>query len=162
MDPQRRGYGSYEKQAALARYVYLMVKPYLGLVVRRGTAESALIEIEPAAAWIEGTLYIPGNSARSSIRTSEMLRLTELRDFEAMFGNANAPVPLDYQAEILVPDSVSPHFIRTITFAQAAAADQAQSECAARLAEMPYPPRIDVADDLGVSVANAIDFDALF
>jgi hypothetical protein len=161
LDHQRRGYGGFEKQAALARYVYLIVKPYVGLVARRGTADAALIEIEPAAAWIDGTLYIPGNSARSSVRMSEMLEMTELEDFEAIFGDASAPFPLDYQAEILVPNSVSPHFIRTITFAGDSAANAARSECASRLAEMPYPPRIDASDDLGVSAGNAIDIDAL-
>jgi hypothetical protein len=159
--PERRGFGSHEKQAMLGRYVFLMVKPYVGLTVRRRPVEAALLEIELAAGWIDGTLYVPGNSARSSFRTADVLAMTAIEDFEALFGDAKAPWPLDYQAEVLVPDSVSPHFIRKITFAEPAAVYSVQRECAARLAEMPYPPLFDAAGDLGVSEGTAIDVDAL-
>jgi hypothetical protein len=162
LDHRRRGYGSYEKQAVLAGYVYLMVKPYLGLVSQRGMRESILLEIEPTAAWTAGAVYVPGNSARSSIRIADLLRLTEIHHFELLFGEPDAPVPLDYQAEILVPESVSAHFIRRITCSEPSIAARLVNECHDRLAEMPYPPQIDFAEDLGLSRANALSIDALF
>lgn len=106
------GYGSAMKEAQLAEYVGIMLRPHEGMI--RRAEDPIVLELEPAVLAVDGTIFVPGNSARRDLDITDGRRLSTLSAFDALFEDDTTDQLRDWQSEVWVPSYVSPLAITAV------------------------------------------------
>ena len=103
------GYGSLEKETALAPYVALAFRPK-AVMMKAWSRNPVVLEIDPVVALGDGTLFVPGNSASAAYSAVDIVALQGAAAFGRVWPEA-APDPIS-QSEVWVRSRLPRRAIR--------------------------------------------------
>ena len=137
------GYGSHQKEEALAHYVALTFRPK-AVMMKAWSRSPVVFEIDPLVVLGAGTLFVPGNSAAATFARDEVLALQGAAAFERMWPTDHGePVS---QAELWVRLRIPRRAILTLLVESNELADALLSQL--RRVDPGYMPPIEVRPEL--------------
>lgn len=137
-------YGSWQKAVDFSNHVAVSLRPQRGMFWQ--LREAVLLAIDERVMARNGAFYSPGNSAGRMHDFNALHSLTAADDFEALYADPHATAPVDWQAEIWVPDGISPRRIKTIVVRDAEAFDATRSAIARGITTWHSPSVVVDAD----------------
>lgn len=133
------GYGSHDKEEALARYVALTFRPK-AVMMTAWSRSPVVFDIDPVVILGAGTLFVPGNSAGAAFGPSDLLSMEGVAALERIWPiDGGGPVS---QAELWVRSRIPRHAIRKLIVASPSLADHLQAHL--HQAAPGYLPPIEV------------------
>jgi hypothetical protein len=145
------GYGSQEKEAALARYVALTFRPK-AMMMKAWSRSPVVLEIDPAVALGTGTLFVPGNSASAAFATHDLVALQGASAFERVWPDGQRD-PAS-QAEVWVRARLPRQAIRRTFVETTSLADRLRARL--QVAKPGFTPPIEVRPDLFATPQTAL------
>jgi len=142
---ERHSYGTLQKAVDFSDHIAVSLRPQRGMFWH--VEEAVLLVLDRRVLARNGAFYVPGNSASRLHDFAALRRRTSVEDFEALFADPHAREPADWQAEIWIPQGISPRRIEKVIVRDLAA------RAAAIRAIARYPgersrPSIDIESDL--------------
>jgi hypothetical protein len=155
--PQTHSYGSVAKEAQLASYVGIMLRPHEGMI--RRADDPIVLELEPGVLAIDGALFVPGNSARRDLDITNRGALSTLDAFASLFDDDIASRLRDWQSEVWIPQYLSPLAITAVAARSSRTHDQLRATWDSHFAAWPYPVTLLETD--AWNQLTRIDIDAI-
>jgi hypothetical protein len=137
------GYGSHEKETALAPYVALAFRPK-AMMMKAWSRNPVVLEVNPIVALGSGTLFVPGNSASLTFAADDLVTLQGASAFERVWpaGQRDAAS----QSEIWVRARLPRPAIRKVFVETPTLADKLLARL--QIARPGFVPPLEVRPDL--------------
>ena len=142
---EAHSYGSWQKAIHFSSHVAVSLRPQRGMFWK--VPDAVLLVLDRRVLARNGAFYVPGNSASRMHDFAALRRRTSADDLEALYADPWSTEPADWQAEIWVPDGISPRRIEKIIVRDTVAFDAA-TQAIARVPGERKRPLIEIEPDL--------------